>query len=49
MLAERLKEVRENAGATKRDAAKAFIDFAVSADAAELIRLAGAVPLVDAE
>ena len=31
------------------DAAKAFIDFAVSADAAELIRLAGAVPLVDAE
>ena len=31
------------------DAAKAFIDFAVSEDAAELIRLAGAVPLVDAE
>ena len=31
------------------DAAQAFIDFAVSADAAELIRLAGAVPLVDAE
>ena len=31
------------------DAAKAFIDFAVSADAADLIRLAGAVPLVDAE
>ena len=30
-------------------AAQAFIDFAVSADAAELIRLAGAVPLVDAE
>ena len=31
------------------DAAQAFIDFAVSEDAAELIRLAGAVPLVDAE
>ena len=31
------------------DAAKAFIDFAVSEDAAELIRMAGAVPLVDAE
>ena len=31
------------------DAAQAFIDLAVSADAAELIRLAGAVPLVDAE
>ena len=30
-------------------AAQAFIDFAVSEDAAELIRLAGAVPLVDAE
>ncbi len=31
------------------DAAKAFIDFATSEDAAELIRLAGAVPLVDTE
>lgn len=30
-------------------AAQAFIDFAVSEDATELIRLAGAVPLVDAE
>ena len=31
------------------EAAQAFIVFAVSPDAAELIRLAGAVPLVDAE
>ena len=31
------------------DAAKAFIDFATSEDAAELIRAAGAVPLVDTE
>ena len=38
-----------NDAAELSDAAKAFIDFAVSADAAELIRLAGAVPLVDAE
>ena len=38
-----------NDSAELSDAAKAFIDFAVSADAAELIRLAGAVPLVDAE
>ena len=38
-----------NDSAELSDAAKAFIDFAVSEDAAELIRLAGAVPLVDAE
>ena len=38
-----------NDAAELSDAAKAFIDFAVSEDAAELIRLAGAVPLVDAE
>ena len=38
-----------NDSAELSDAAKAFIDFAVSEDAAELIRMAGAVPLVDAE
>ena len=38
-----------NASAELSEAAQAFIDFAVSPDAAELIRLAGAVPLVDAE
>ena len=38
-----------NDSVEQSDAVKAFIDFAVSEDAAELIRLAGAVPLVDAE
>lgn len=38
-----------NDSAELSEAAQAFIDFAVSPDAAELIRLAGAVPLVDAE
>lgn len=38
-----------NDSAELSEAAQAFIDFAVSSDAAELIRLAGAVPLVDAE
>ncbi len=38
-----------NDSAELSEAAQAFIDFAVSEDAAELIRLAGAVPLVDAE
>jgi len=38
-----------NDSVEQSDAVKAFIDFAVSPDAAELIRLAGAVPLVDAE
>ena len=38
-----------NDSAELSEAAPAFIDFAVSPDAAELIRLAGAVPLVDAE
>ena len=37
-----------NDSAELSEAAQAFIDFAVSPDAAELIRLAGAVPLVDA-
>ena len=38
-----------NDSAELSEAAQAFIDCAVSPDAAELIRLAGAVPLVDAE
>ena len=38
-----------NDSAELSEAAKAFIDFATSEDAAELIRVAGAVPLVDTE
>ena len=38
-----------NDAAQQSDAVKAFIDFATSEDAAELIRLAGAVPLTDTE
>lgn len=38
-----------NDSVEQSDAVKAFIEFATSEDAAELIRLAGAVPLVDAE
>ena len=38
-----------NDSVEQSDAVKAFIEFATSEDAAELIRLAGAVPLVDAQ
>ncbi|OUQ35186.1 phosphate ABC transporter substrate-binding protein [Faecalibacterium sp. An122] len=38
-----------NDSVEQSDAIKAFIEFATSEDAAELIRLAGAVPLVDAQ
>ncbi len=38
-----------NDSATLSDAAQAFIDFVTSEDAAELIRLAGAVPLTDTQ
>lgn len=38
-----------NDSVEQSDAVKAFIEFATSEDAAELIRLAGAVPLVDTQ
>ena len=38
-----------NDSVEQSDAVKAFIEFATSEDAADLIRLAGAVPLVDAQ
>lgn len=38
-----------NDSVEQSDAIKAFIEFATSEDAADLIRLAGAVPLVDAQ